>query len=788
MKPGDTISHFEILEKIGGGGMGVVYSARDRLLDRRVALKFLPSHVNTDPAARERFVQEAKAASALDHANICNIYEIGETDDGELFIAMAHYDGQTLKHMLEGARIETEQACDIGRQLAKGLERAHDAGIIHRDVKPANIIVTDRGDVKLLDFGLAKLVTGANLTKTGSTLGTVSYMSPEQLRGEPADSSADVWSVGVVLFEMLTGGRPFGGEYEQAIMYAILNEDPPDLSASGIGRPVANLVMRCLSKDPRQRPTAREVADGLLSPIRHAAASEPSAEPVRRHQKRRPVIGSLARIGLGSLIVLAIATVAWFYATRGTPAERVGDDTTARQSIAVLPFTNIRQDDESVAFTAGIHDDILTKLAKIDELKVISRTSVMRYAGSTRPMGEIARELGVATVLEGGVQRAGDRVRMNVQLVDATTDRHLWAETYDAELSAENIFGIQSDIAEDIARTLKAELAPEVARQLERRPTHSLEAYDLFTRGSYLMNRENARAAIEGAADLFRAAIAADSGFAAAWAGLARAYNELLEWRYLTESEALPTVRSAAAKAVELDETLVSAHVALGTMYRIELQHDNAEREFRRALELGPGDPEAHAAYGELLRDMGRFDESIRSSRRAVELDPLSVDIRLRLVQALYFARQYPQVIEESDKLIVLEPAAAEAYYWRAFAFGLQREFDSAIAASTRAVELEPHNTYNHSGLAWMYALAGKRDEALSIIHGPLEESIPLVEAGLVYGTLGDLDRGFEYMNRALDETPSGLWYLRSDPAADPLRSDPRWAELMTRVKADSEL
>lgn len=454
------------------------------------------------------------------------------------------------------------------------------------------------------------------------------------------------------------------------------------------------------------------------------------------------------------------------------------------RSIAVLPFATRSDDRQDEYFTEGMHDDLLTQLAKIGSLKVISRTSVMRYAETTKPMREIAAELGVAAVLEGGVQRAGDRVRVNVQLIDAQTDQHLWAESYDEELTAANIFAIQTDLASEIAAALRARLAPEVAERIVRRPTESLEAYDHYARGRYLLSKGTMRADLEGAADMFGRAIEADSSYAPAWSGLAVAQHELMLWQHQPEEEALPRAWASTERALQLDETLAEAHVARGALLRTERRYREAEGEFRRALELSPGNADAHVSYGELLRDLGRADESIAQTRRAVELDPLSARMRLRLAQSLYFARRWEAALEEAGRVLELEPNNAEAYYWSGFSQAWMGDFSAGIAALRRAVELTPENPYYPPGLAFVHALAGDREHALAILDA-VEGPLPFAELALVHAALGELDRAFAYLDRAYDETPAALYYLSSDPAADPLRADPRWRMLMEKIAAE---
>jgi TolB-like protein/tetratricopeptide (TPR) repeat protein len=453
------------------------------------------------------------------------------------------------------------------------------------------------------------------------------------------------------------------------------------------------------------------------------------------------------------------------------------------RSIAVLPFENRSAEGENAAFFAeGMHDDILTTLAKIGSLKVISRTSAMKYRETERTIPEIAIELGVATVLEGGVQRAGDRVRLNVQLIDAATDRHIWAETYDEELTTANIFSIHSDIARKIAAALQATLAPEVEERIEVRPTESLEAYDLYTRGRYLASRSRTRRDMESAADLYRKAIAADPAYARAQVDLAGTYLVLWGQGSLAADEALPQARAAVERALELDEPLAEAHAALGSVLVGELRFEDAEREFERALELNHGSADVHLQYGQLLLELAQNAEAVRQARQAVELDPLSIANRLFLAASLMFARDNDASIIESLRILELEPENSVAHYVLALGFTLAGRHEEGLAAIRRSIELDPEDLLGPPLLAWVYARAGQREEALKTLERVEEQGPILREIAIVHGELGDMDRAFAYLDRAFADDPGNLSYLKADPTADSLRDDPRYAELLKKL------
>jgi len=531
----------------------------------------------------------------------------------------------------------------------------------------------------------------------------------------------------------------------------------------------------------------QEGARPALSEAAGEEATEPGSRAAGPHHRLFTWRNAIA----GGVVAFALwGVVAAGWILLGSGAESRGQSAAAEasvldlRSIAVLPFSNRAADEgESAAFFAeGVHDDILAQLSQIDSLTVISRTSVMQYAGTTKPVREIAGELGVGTVLEGAVQRAGDRVRVNVQLIDASTDRHLWAQTYDEELTTESIFAIQSDIARKIATALQATLAPDVEERIESRPTESLEAYDLYTRGRFISNRSFSREDQESAADLYRQAIAADPAYAPAHVGLATTYLFLWFQGFLPAAEALPQARAAVERALELDETLAEAHAALGTVLTAELHFEEAEREFQRALELNPGSADVRLQYSGLLLDLARYEESVHQTRRAVELDPLSMTNRLFLAGRLMFTRDYEASIDELLRILELEPENSGAYYFLAAAYTVNGRHEEGLAAIRRSIELDPESLFGQPLLAWVYARAGQRDEALKALEQVEAQGPMLKEIAIVYGELGDLDRAFEYLDRAYAEDPGSLTYMRADPSADPLKQDPRFAQLMRKL------
>lgn len=456
-------------------------------------------------------------------------------------------------------------------------------------------------------------------------------------------------------------------------------------------------------------------------------------------------------------------------------------------SVAVLPFITRSDDRQDEFFSSGIHDDLLTQLAKIEGLKVISRTSVMQYANTTKTMRQIAEELDVTTILEGGVQRAGDRIRVNAQLIDARTDEHLWAETYDEELTAANVFAIQSRLATAIAGALQAELGAGVEARIASQPTESLKAWNLSLRGDYLLDKEQTQPNLERAIDFYRQAIGEDPAYAPAWAGLSQAILELVGWHYWPEGP-LDEAWEAAERAVALDPDLARGYFARGALQaRAKRRYAESEEDFLHGLALSPGSANGHMQFGDMLRDTRRFDESVSQSHKAVQLDPRMVRLRVALLQNIYFSRDWDAVIEEGHRVLELEPDTAEAWYWMGFASCWKGDEGPCIERLEKAIELDPDTPYNHSGLAYAHAMIGNEAQARALLEHAEEQRWPLVEVSLVYANLGDIDAAFRYLNRALDDRPTGLHYIAADPAADPMRRDPRWPEFLERLNRKAE-
>ena len=776
---GRTISQYRIAEKLGGGGMGVVYKAHDTRLDRAVALKFLPPYLNTDPDANERFVREAKAASALDHPNICTIYDIGKDDDGQFFIAMAYYDGQTLKYRLADG-LSIDESIEIAIQIAEGLERAHEARIVHRDIKSANLMVTNRGRVKILDFGVAKLDLSAALTKAGSTVGTAAYMSPEQAQGQEVDQRTDLWALGVVLYEMLAGQRPFRGDYDAALAYSIVNQDPEPLREARPEAPeeLTRIVEQLLRKD---RDARYANAEALLADLRalktDLTAEKQDGVPVTSgssSQRRVWIYGG----GVLVLLVLA-ALVAW---QLSSGASRVID------SIAVLPLANLSGDPAQEYFADGMTDAVIENLGQIEALRVISRTSVMQYKTAPPSMREVGRALDVAGVVEGTVKWSGDQVVVTVRLIDAATDERLWSGRFERELK--DVLTLQREVALAIAQEIEVQLKPQEQKRLEEARPVDPEAYDFFLLGRHFRERDTMED-WEQAITYFERSIAKDTTFAPSYAIMATSSLLLTMIGGLPREEGVAKARQAAKHALELDPVLPEAHIARGQLQQIfEWNWKGAEESFRLAVQSNPNHREAHRELGWLLTRLGRFDESLAAMRQAQQLDPSAVLANDGVAVALYYGGWYDQAIEQCRKTIRIDSTYALTHLWLGGSYLQRGRYDEAIAAFKKSLALSSGVLFLLSGyLGNAYAVSGKREEALRLLGALKERWNRGDEFGwnivAIYVGLDEREQALDWLEKAYEARDPYLMQLKTEPHLNPLRSEPRFQALLEKMGLD---
>jgi serine/threonine protein kinase/Flp pilus assembly protein TadD len=664
---GRTISHYKIVEKLGEGGMGVVYKAHDTKLDRLVALKFLPKHLTKDKDNGERFIREAKAAAALNHPNIVTIYEIAEDDD-QTFIVMEYIDGESLRDKINRGITNLNEIISLYKQICEGLQEAHKAEIVHRDIKPENILIDKNDWVKILDFGLVKLKGVSKLTKEASTMGTIHYMSPEQIQGAEVDRRSDIWSLGIVLYEMLTGKLPFKGDYDQAVTYSILNEQPEPVTSlrTGVPMELEHIVNKCLQKDPNER--YQKVKD-LVADFLHLQRTSTI-------QKISPSTGTpgvfhtslLRKYGWIIGLCLAIVITTIFIVRPSFLTEKPSDS--KRTMIVILPFQNLGSPDDEY-FADGITDAITARLANLSGLGVISRQSAIQYKGSAKSTREIREELGVDYVLEGTIQRERpsdprSRVRIIPQLIKAEEDIHLWAETYDEDIT--EVFRVQSDIAERVAHELDITLLAPERDRLESKPTENIEAYEYYLRGIEYFDRATSREESKTALEMFAKAVELDPGFALAWIYLSRVYIWFY-WSGMEEGKiVLPKAESAANEALRIAPDLVETHLALGFIqYYGNRNYDKALKHFHEVLKQQPTNDEANSAIGYVLRRKGKFEESLGYFRRALKVNPRSFLVNWdNLGVTLKTLRRYKEAEKYIDRAISLAPEMSVAYVGKA--------------------------------------------------------------------------------------------------------------------------
>jgi len=782
---GQTISHYKIIEKLGQGGMGIVYKAEDTRLKRIVALKFLPQHLTSTEAEQARFQQEAQAAATLNHSNICTIHAIEEYENGQ-FIAMEFVDGVTLRQKLPIKNLNDTVSYAI--QIGEALQEAHGKGIVHRDVKAENIMVNSKNQIKVMDFGLAKLKGSLKLTKTSSTVGTLAYMAPEQIQGGEVDSRSDIFSFGVLLFEMLTGKFPFRGEHDAAMMYSIVNEEADSLlkHRGDFSPELERIIERALEKDPADR---YQHVDDLVSELRRmqkqtsrvsrAALSgayprmDPpavAAEPVVVEKPRRKNMFIAA--GVGVLILIGILSYLMF---KPSPTF---------DSLAVLPFVNANADQVTEYLSDGMTESIINSLTRIPQLRVVPRSTVFRFKGKDIDPQEVGKNLNVSAVLTGRIVQRGDELNVQLDLIDVRTQAQVWGEQYHRKI--DEVITLQQEIVAEVSQRLQLALSGETKEKLAKRVTENAEAYKLYLQGRYFWQKRR-EAELRKAIDYFNQAIALDPGFALAYAGLADCYVVMEQYAGQPWREIAPLATHAAEKALELDRSLGEAHTTLAFIKMEEWDWSGAEREFRTAIEMNPNYPTVYHWYGLLLSRQGRFVESFELIQKAEKLDPLSPVILLNVALAYdRFKDDMQTATQYFKKTLDLDASFAPAYYRMGMMQIRRGMLKESLANIEKGVELSSRSSENLSSLGYCLAILGRKQEARKVLneledlyaqHKTSAYNIARVHAGLK-----DKEKVFEWLQRDYEDHSGWMAWLGYDFEWDEYRGDSRFTDLMKKI------
>jgi TolB-like protein/Flp pilus assembly protein TadD len=783
---GSRLGPYEVLAPIGAGGMGEVYRARDPRLGREVAIKVLPASFSADPDRLRRFEQEARAAGILNHPNITAVYDIGTSEsDGAPYVVQELLEGETLRSRLAAGAFAPRKALGHALQIAHGLAAAHEKGIVHRDLKPENIFVTKDGRVKILDFGLAKLAapqgdgsashlpTTVGETEPGMVLGTLGYMSPEQVRGKPADARSDIFSFGAILYEMLSGNRAFHGDSAADTMSAILMKDPPDLSVTNenVSPGLDRAVRHCLEKSPDERfQSAKDLAFGLES-LSDISVQAPAGKAAAAGSPgRRRILLIVAGV---SAVALALAGAAWLR-TRGKPVN----------AIAVLPFVNGSADPSAEYLSDGITESIINSLSRLSHLRVTARSTVFHYKGRDEDPQKIGRDLGVRAVVSGKVVQRGDTLSIQADLVDVDTGSQIWGDHYERKIS--DIQSVQEEIARGISEKLRLHLTGEEKQQLGKRSTANAEAYQLYLKGRHAWEKRT-EIGIQQGIEFFQQAIEKDPGYALAYAGLADSYAVLSSYSIQSPAGSFPRARAAARKALEIDDGLAQAHATLGISF-MDLDHDwaSAEAEYKKAIALDPNYATAHHWYGLLLMALGRFDDSKAELSRAKELDPFSVVIQRNFSRVFVHSREFDRAIEEGRKAVEMDPSAGIAHIFLGTAYTAKGMAREASAEFEKAYASLGHMPMGLWALGRGQALSGRRTEALRTVEEmkalSAQRYVSPAYVAMVLHHLGNKDQIFQWWDKACDDRSYDVLFLKVDPENDVLRDDPRFAALLRKA------
>jgi len=728
---------YQVIEELGHGGMGKVYKVFDQEIQAKMALKLIKPEVSADKTTIERFRNELKIARDISHKNICRMYDLGK-EAGNYFITMEYVTGEDLKSFIRRSRqLTVGTAVAIAKQVCEGLAEAHRLGVVHRDLKPSNIMIDKEGNARIMDFGIARSLKGKGITGAGVIIGTPEYMSPEQVEGKEADQRSDIYSLGIILYEMLTGRVPFEGDTPLSIAMKHKTEAPQDPRSFNAQVPSAlsHVILKCMEKDR-----------------------------ARRYQSAEDVVSELDKADNGKTV--AIKVDEW------------------KNSIAVLPFKNMSADPEQEYFCEGIAEELLNALTQIKELRVVARTSAFSFKGKDVDIREIGRTLNVDKVLEGSVRKSGQRLRITAQLVNVEDGYHIWSDQFDREIK--DIFAIQEEISLIIVEKLKLKLLKEEKEKILKRYTDDHEAYNLYLKGRYFWYRRH-EGGLQKGLEFFQQAIARDPLYALAYVGIADSFGSFGLFSFIRPKEAYPRAKAAAKKALEIDPELGEAYASLGWISMLyDWDWQTAEKEFQHAIMTNPYYTPAHIWYGMCLAITGRFDESIAEMKKARELDPLEPMVNAFLAWSLYMARRFDEAIEQNRKVIAMDPNYSIVYWYQAMACAARKLWDEAIASSQKHVKLSKGAAFALATLGFVYGSAGMRDEALNALERLIALSkdryVSPFHQAFIYVGLGEKEQALENMEKAYLDRESMIVYLGTLPLLDSVRSEPRFKVLLKKM------
>jgi serine/threonine protein kinase/tetratricopeptide (TPR) repeat protein len=786
---GQKISQYQILEKLGEGGMGVVYKAQDTKLDRLVALKFLPHHLTANEAEQARFLQEAKAAAALNHPNVCAVIDIQE-HDGTQFIVMEYVDGETLRKKVPFAKID--DALRYAVQIGEALQEAHSKGIVHRDVKCENIMVNSRSQIKVMDFGLAKLKGSLKLTRTSSTVGTLAYMAPEQIQGGTVDARSDIFSFGVVLFEMLTGKMPFRGEHDAAMMYSIVNEEPDPVAKHlpSVSPEIERIVQRALEKDPEDR--YQSIAD-MVSEIRRVQKQStrvsrtmthaiPAEVPQRQDTPTASIAPPVPARSSKNVIIIAVSMVVLLAVAAGAYM-MFFKSAKAIDSLAVLPFINASGDPQMDYLSDGISEGVINSLTRIHELRVIPRSTMFRFKGKDVDPQEIGTKLSVGAVLSGTVKKEGDNVDIQVDLIDVQKQSQIWGDHFSAKSS--DLLTLQQQIIDNVSKELQISVSGASKEEVNKRSTQNGEAYQLYLQGRFYWNKRNADG-IERAIDYFNQAIALDTTFALAYVGLADCYVIQPQYAGVQTRTTLPLAESAAEHALRLDNSLAEAHTTLAFTFFGQFRYDEAEKEFKQAIALNPRYATAYHWYGLMEGELGHFDLYLDDAEKAQQIDPYSPVIALNVGAANMYLGHYEDAMISFKKCMEIDPSFAIGHAWIGNLDLRMKNPAGALPELQKALELSGRSGECLGYLGYYYGKTGNRPDALKILNEEQDRyragKAAAYSVARIYISLGDKDKAIEWLQKDYDDRSTWISALVQDFVWDDIRTDPRFIDIEKKV------